>query len=142
MILDEIVSEAEYADIIITLLRPPYKISSITKLVFMSFCIKNENDFSKYKNRKKDFIDVFISNISIKLSAHSNEISQIVRILDMLCKSNKVIIDRDYIILDHEFNFQTEIAFIKFCNNKKPNPIKEIDKLDPKALVEEVLRYV
>lgn len=142
MTASEILSEAEYADIIITLLQSPYSISSITKLVFIAFCIKNENDNTKYSNRKKDFVDVFISNVSIKLTTHRQEINQIVRVIDMLNRTDKISIKGDEIDLVHDFNFQTESNFLKFCKTKTPNPINEIIKLDPKALIEEVLRYV
>ncbi|MDL2272974.1 hypothetical protein LJC34_00220 [Oscillospiraceae bacterium OttesenSCG-928-G22] len=142
MTLNEVITEAEYADIVITLLKPPYEISSITKLVFISFCVKNETNQSQYKNRTKDFVDVFFSNISLKLTAHNQEILQIIRVIDKLNKTSKVSINDDEIRLIHEFDFQTESNFLKFCKAKKPNPINEINKLDPKALVEEVLRYV
>jgi hypothetical protein len=138
----EIISEAEYADIIITLMKSPYKISSITKLVFIAFCVEHESNQSAYRNRTKDFIDVFFSNISLKLSVHYQEIGQIIHTIDMLKKSSKVLIDGDHIELVYDFTFQTENNFLKFCSTKTPNPIIEINKLDAKALVEEVLRYV
>lgn len=140
--MNEIISEAEYADIIITLMKPPYEISSLTKLIFIAFCVKNENNQLKYRNRTKDFVDVFMSNVSLKLSAHNHEIMQIIKIIDMLNQTSKVSIAEDNIVLTHEFDFQTENAFLKFCKTKTPNPINEINKLDPKAMVEEVLRYV
>lgn len=142
MILDEVISEAEYADIIITLLKHPYDISSITKLIFIAFCVKNETNQSRYKNRTKDFVDVFMSNISLKLVAHNQEIMQIFHVIDKLNKTSKVSINQDKISLIHEFDFQTESDFLKFCKTKNPNPINEVNKLDPKALLEEVLRYV
>lgn len=142
MTINNIISEAEYADIIITLLNPPYSISSVTKLVFIAFCVKNENSQVKYNNRTRDFVDVFISNVSLKLSAHNHEIFQIIRVIDMLNKTAKVSVNGDNIALIHDFNFQTESTFLKFCSTRTPNPINEINKLEPKALVEEVLRYV
>ncbi|AIQ46476.1 hypothetical protein R70723_11810 [Paenibacillus sp. FSL R7-0273] len=142
MILNEVISEAEYADIIITLLKPPYEIKSITKIVFIAFCVKNETNHSKYKNRTKDFVDVFFSNISLKLTTHNHEIKQIISVIDKLNKTSKVSISRDEICLTHEFNFQSECSFLVFCKTKNPNPISEVNKLDPKALIEEVLRYV
>jgi hypothetical protein len=142
MIASEIISEAEYADIIITLMKPPYKIPSITKLVFIAFCVKHEINHSAYHNRTKDFVDVFFSNISLKLSTHYQEIEQIIHTIDMLSKASKVFIDGDFIELKQDFVFQTENIFLKFCATKIPNPIIEINKLDVKALVEEVLRYV
>jgi len=142
MIANEIISKAEYADIIITLMKPPYEISSITKLIFIAFCVKNESHQSAYRNRTKDFVDVFFSNISLRLSAHYQEIGQIIQVIDMLNKTSKVQIDGDYIVLTHDFSYKTENAFLKYCATKTLNPIIEINKLDEKALVEEVLRYV
>jgi hypothetical protein len=142
MMLNEVISEAEYADIIITLLKPPYEIASITKLAFIAFCVKNETNQSYYKNRTKDFVDVFMRNVSLKLTAHNQEIMQIIRVIDKLNKTSKVSISADEIRLIHEFDFRTESSFLEFCKTKKPNPINEVNKLDPKALIEEVLRYV
>ena len=88
--LNEIISEAEYADIIITLLKPPYEITSITKLIFIAFCVKNETNQNKYKNRTKDFVDVFMSNISLKFTAHNQEVIQIIHVIDKLNKISKV----------------------------------------------------
>jgi hypothetical protein len=142
MTLDGLVAEAEYADIIITLLNYPYEISSVTKLIFISFCVKNETNQNSYNNRKYDFVDKLISNISLKLIAHDQELLQIIRVIDKLNKTSKVLINQDKISLLHEFDFHTENNFLKYCTNKKPNPIIEVNKLDPKALLEEVLRYV
>lgn len=142
MMLNELISEAEYADIIITLLKPPYEISSITKLIFIAFCVKNETNQSQYKNRTKDFVDVFMSNISLKLTAHNQEIMQIIHVIDKLNNTSKVSISEDKIGLTYDFDFQTESSFLKFCKTKNPNPINEVNKLDSKALIEEVLRYV
>lgn len=52
--------EAEYADIILTLLNSPYAITSITELIFIAFCVKHESNLSAYRNRSKDFIDIFL----------------------------------------------------------------------------------
>ncbi|MEN6459761.1 MAG: hypothetical protein ABFC94_00120 [Syntrophomonas sp.] len=142
MIVSKVISEAEYADIIITLMKSPYGISSITKLIFIAFCVKHENNLSAYYNRTKDFVDVFFRNISLKLYTHYQEIGEIIHAIDMLSKSSRVLINGDYIELKHDFTFQTENTFLKFCTTKVPNPIVEINKLDAKAVVEEVLRYV
>lgn len=56
---EKLLREAEYADIVLTLLNSPYAITSITKLIFIAFCIKYESNISAYKNRSKDFVDVF-----------------------------------------------------------------------------------
>ena len=56
---EKLLREAEYADIILTLLNSPYAITSITKLIFIAFCVKHENNLPTYRNRVKDFIDIF-----------------------------------------------------------------------------------
>ena len=73
----KLLQEAEYADIILTLLNSPYAITSITKLIFIAFCVRYESNISAYKNRSKDFIDVFFKNISLKLSAHYDDIEPV-----------------------------------------------------------------
>lgn len=142
MTIDDLVLESEYADILISLMQPPYNISSITKLVFIAFCSKYEKNLASYKNRSKDFVDIFFQNISLKLSAHYKDISCIMHVIDILKKTSKAKIDGDHIELKLDVQIQTENDFIKFCKVKIPNPIIEINKLDTKALVEEVIRYV
>lgn len=81
---EKLLREAEYADIVLTLLNSPYAITSITKLIFIAFCIKYESNISAYKNRSKDFVDVFFKNISLKLSAHYDDIELILHFVDIL----------------------------------------------------------
>lgn len=137
-----LIQEAEYADIILTLLNPPYAITSITKLLFIAFCVKHENNLPAYRNRSKDFIDVFFKNISLKLSAHYDDLDLILHFVDVLKNTSKVSIDGDNIELSVEFTHSPENHFLQFCSKKAPNPISEINKLDAKALLEEVIRYV
>lgn len=136
------IREAEYADIILTLLNSPYHIDSITKLIFIAFCIRHEPNLSSYINRSKDFIDVFFKNISLKLSAHYDDVELILHFVDILKNTSKVHIDGDYITLSARFPHSPENHFLQFCAKKVPNPIIEINKLDAKALLEEVIRYV
>jgi len=137
-----ILIDAEYADIIITLLRKPYGISSISKLVFIAFCVKHEKNKSAYANRSKDFVDCFFKNISLKLSAHHSELCNILFVLDALKTASFVHISGDSITLAQDIDHETENDFLKFCEKKTPNPIVEVNKLNAKALVEEVIRYV
>lgn len=139
---DKLIREAEYADIILTLLSSPYAITSINKLIFIAFCVRHEGNISVYKNRSKDFIDVFFKNISLKLSAHYDDIELILHFIDILKNTSKVSICGDHIELNTEFTHSPENYFLQFCANKVPNPIIEINKLDAKALLEEVIRYV
>lgn len=139
---ERLLQEAEYADIVLTLLSPPYAITSITKLIFIAFCIKYENNIPSYKKRSKDFIDVFFKNLSLKLSAHYNDIELILHLIDILKNTSKITISGDYIELNEELAHTSENHFLQFCSQKHPNPIIEINKLDAKALLEEVIRYV
>jgi len=138
----KIILDAEYADIIITLLQEPYSISSITKLVFIAFCVKHETNLSSYKNRSKDFVDCFFKNISLKLSAHYDEIENILCVINMLKNTSMVTVEDDSIVLINNLDHEPENHFLNFCVNKIPNPILEINKLSSKALLEEVIRYV
>lgn len=139
---EKLLREAEYADIILTLLNSPYAITSITKLIFIAFCVKYEKNLPAYRNRVKDFIDIFFKNISLKLSAHYDDIELILHFISVLQNTSKVSIDGDYIELNAELIYFPENSFLQFCAKKIPNPIIEINKLDAKALLEEVIRYV
>lgn len=139
---EDLIIEAEYADIILTLLRPPYMISSITKLVFISFCIKWESSISSYKNRSRDFVDVFYKNISLKLLTHCEDICKIFHFIDILKNTGLITVNEDKIELIAEIQHYPVNKFLQFCDGKIPNPIIEVNKLDVKATLEEVIRYV
>lgn len=139
---EKLIQEAEYADIIITLLNFPYGISSVTKLVFFAFCIKHEQNTGAYGKRTKDFVDTFFNNISVKLSTHYDDIGTIIHFIDMLKKTSMITVDGDSITLNKESSYFPENKFLQACVNRSPNPIIEINKLDAKAMLEEVIRYV
>ena len=140
--MNNIIFEAEYADIILTLLQPPYSITSLTKLVFISFCSKYETNTQFYINRSKDFVDIFMRNITLKLSSHYEDLETILHFIQMLEHTSVVTIEKNEIWMNQPVAHQVENKFLKFCANKVPNPILEIKKLDEKALIEEVIRYV
>ena len=140
--LNDVIKEAEYADIILSLLVEPYQINSVTKMIFFAFCIRYEDNFASYRSRTKDFVDVFFENISLKLATNYKDIGKILCILKMLVKSGKISIAEDTIQVLEELKHSTENDFIKMCSRKTPNPILEINKLDATAVIEEVIRYV
>lgn len=84
-------------------------------------------------------VDVFFKNISLKLSAHYDDIELILHFVDILKNTSKVSINGDYIELSSELTHLPENHFLQFCAKKLPNPIIEINKLDAKALIEEVI---
>lgn len=143
MKIETVLLEAEYTDIIITLLNAPYNFSSVTKLTFVAFCVKHENNMLAYRNRTKDFVDTFISNISLKLNAHYYELQIIFKVIKILQNSQIINVDNDQIeVITPIYKDTCENDFLNLCNKRFPNPIIEINKLDPKALLEEVIRYV
>lgn len=142
MKIERLIKEAEYADIIISLLQPPYNISSLCKMTFIAFCVQHEQNISAYTKRTRDFVDTFFNNISLKLLAHSEDIEVIFRVISILENNNIITLSKDDICVNVCPQHKTENAFLKFCEHKTPNPITEIDKLDIKALLEEVIRYV
>lgn len=142
MNLNDLIKEAEYADIILSLLSEPYEINSVTKMIFFSFCIRYEENFVSYRKRSRDFVDVFFENISLKLDVNYKDLERIMSVLRMLEKTRKIAINKDSIQILEEFSYNTENEFIKMCNGKTPNPILEINKLDATAVIEEVIRYV
>lgn len=142
MKLNDVIKEAEYADIILSLLAEPYQITSVTKIIFFAFCIRYEDNFSSYRRRTKDFVDIFFENISLKLQTNYKDIGKILSVLKMLVKSGKISITEDAIEVLDKLEHSTENDFLKLCNGKTPNPISEINKLDATAVIEEVIRYV
>ena len=114
-----------------------------TKLTFIAFCVKHENNMLSYRNRTKDFVDTFISNVSLKLTAHYEDIKIIFQVLKILQDSQIIDVEKDEIkVVATIPSHTTENDFLNFCSDKIPNPIVEINKLDSKALIEEVIRYV
>lgn len=140
--LNEVVTEAEYADIVLSLLAEPYQITSITKIIFLAFCIYHESNFASYSNRTKDFVDVFFQNISLKLAINYQDVEKILHVLDMLVKTNRISVVGDKIEIKEILKIDSENNFIQKCERKIPNPILEINKLDAIAVIEEVIRYV
>lgn len=142
MKINDVVKEAEYADILLALLSEPYQILSVTKLIFISFIVNHEINLASYRNRSKDFVDIFFENISLKLETDYKDIIKIVHVIDMFVKTNKIKVEGDKIELIKKIEHKSENDFLKMCAGKIPNPILEINKLDSLAVIEEVIRYV
>lgn len=143
MKIESLITEAEYVDIILSLLESPYNISSLTKITFIAFCVKHEDNKLAYIKRTKDFVDTFIGNVSLKLTVRYEEIKMIFHVFKILENEKIIKIVNDSIeVIGQIPNHTYENEFLKFCNGKMPNPIIEVNKLDSKALLEEVIRYV
>lgn len=140
--MNEIFLESEYAEIIIALINEPYNFNSIIKIIFTAFCVRNEKK-SSYRNKKTNFVDELLNNINIKLFAHPDEFKCIFEILYKLKKCGWIRINNGKIEIVKSFNdFKCDNKFLKSCIDKEINPLIEVNKLDDKAFIEEVLRHV
>lgn len=140
--MNRLTEEGEYLEIILELLGEQYKVDSLVKLVFMSFCVKNAKK-RLYAGRKKDFVEVFFSSINIKLISHPSELKTIFEVIHKLKTSGWIVIMNDDVRLLRDIKeFQCSNDFLISCRDKIPNPIAEVNKLDNKSFTEEVLRHV
>jgi hypothetical protein len=141
----ELLENAEYADILVGLLDKPYEIRSVSKIVFIAFCVEHNYGLSVYRNRQKDLIQTFMSSLSLKLISHIDEIETIMSQLHLLENNNWIEIAADGKIkilstdIDH---LKSHNKFLNYFIGKSNNPIKAVNQLDDKAFLEEVVRYV
>lgn len=145
MMNDKIIEEAEYAEIIVTLLNEPYAINDFIKLVFISFCIKHETKvhLKHYQNRKIDISKIFIENIKLKLMSHYNELNIIFEVIDKLITCDFIELKENNIIkINKPLNCDTQNSVLTKFNEMRINPVLEINKLDTNEFMEGVLRYV
>ena len=140
--MDNLLLQSEYAEIMVELLQEPYSIDSVIKLVFISFCVRNESRPS-YKNRKTDFVNIFLDNLNIRLLSHPDELGCIFAVLNKMKTCGWIKTDSGRIdVLKDLSDFKCEHKFLNNCKMKDNNPISEVNKLDDKAFLEEVLRHV
>ena len=140
--MNELLIQSEYAEIIIELLKEPYSINSVAKIVFLSFCIKNEKKTS-YRKQKTDFVDVLLNNIEIKMLTHQNELLCIFEVLNKLKRCGWIETEAGRITVLKDLSlFKCDHKFLIAYKEKDINPVVEVNKLDDKAFMEEVLRHV
>ena len=140
--MNDLLLQGEYADIIADLLNEPYNVNSVIKIVFLAFCIRNEMQAS-YRNRRTDFVDVLLNNLNIKLLSHPDELKNIFEVLNKMKKCGWIkTVDGRIMVLKGFNKIKSENKFLLGCRGKDINPIVEVNKLDDKAFIEEVLRHV
>ena len=140
--MNDFLLQSEYADIIITLLNKPYGVDSVVKIVFLAFCVRNELK-SSYRQKKANLVDTLLDNLNIKLLSHPNELRSIFEVLNKLKKCGWICILDGRIKILKELNIsKCENKFLITYSGKDVNPIVEVNKLDDKAFIEEVLRHV
>lgn len=134
--------EAEYASIIVCLLEKPYCVKSITKLLFLSLDIKYAV-LSKYKNRKMDFIEVFLTPLGIKLMAHPEDLEAILKVIALLERGKWISIEGDLINVERTLpKVKIKNKFLEKIKSYDVNPIEIVNNLEMKSFLEEVLQYV
>lgn len=140
--MSDLLLQSEYVDIISELLKEPYRIDSVLKMVFISFCVRNESR-SSYRNRKTDFVDALLENLNLKLLSHPDELQSIFEVLNKLKKCGWInTVNGKIEILKEPTGVKCENKFLTGCKGKDINPIVEVNKLDDRAFIEEVLRHV
>lgn len=142
MMMDDLLLQSEYADIIIELLKDPYNMDSVVKIVFLAFCVRNEQQAS-YRNRKTDFVDILLNNLNIKLLSHPDELRSIFEVLNKMKTCGWITTNGGKISILKSFDkLKSENRFLTGCRGRDINPIIEVNKLDDRAFIEEVLRHV
>ena len=140
--MNDLLLQGEYADIMVELLNEPYKVDSVVKIVFLAFCVRNETQTS-YRNRRTDFVDVLLNNLNIKLLSHPDELQNIFEVLNKMKKCGWITIEGGRIAILKDFNkSKSDNRFLVGCRGRNINPVIEVNKLDDRAFIEEVLRHV
>lgn len=153
-----LLSYAEYNDIVVGLLKEPFSIRSVPKLIFISFCVKHQDESRRYI--KHDIVQRFFETLSGKLLTDIDEISVILSVIQTLEDTGWIRVENidghnEVTILtgpedsqnspDHQ-NIKDVKTQNKFLNNMKVkevnNPILTVNRLDDRAFMEEVMRYV
>lgn len=139
---------AEYANIIVILIKKPYSFNSITKLIFTSFGVKHAS-VHKYSNRKMDFIQTFLSSLSVKLTSHPEELVAILDVISTLEDNGWIKVSNDTIQVRKNLLNNKKISnnirknsFLKNIEKKEINPLEQINKMSVNSFLEEVLQYV
>lgn len=133
---------ATYTDINVGLIQSPYSIRSISKIVFIAFCVYYQGG-KRYN--KLDIMQTFFSTLSGKLLAHIDDLEIIIRSIMMLEKSGIIKVDENgMIVVSDNLNvLKCHNSFLKkFSSKEKNNPILSVNLLDDRAFMEEVVRYV
>ena len=88
-------------------------------------------------------IDVLLNNLNIKLLSHPDELRNIFEVLNKMKKCGWITTESGRISALKEFDLsKSENRFLAGCRGKDINPVVEVNKLDDRAFIEEVLRHV
>lgn len=130
---NNILKEAKYADIIVTLINPPCNITSLFKLIFLTliFSDRNINNITK---SKYNIINNYIGNSILLLQQKKDDLNIIYEILYRLEAMQIISINNDIITINQ--TIQTpDIDNIK----KAELILNKLNKLDNKTFYLELL---
>lgn len=132
--------EIGYFDVIYSLLKYPYNVNSLIKLVFLSLAINNTFDISTLCNRKQNLAKELLSNLLNISNNFECEMTSVLNIIDKLRKSDTIKINGDKIELVKNIEFQSFSSFINSKNSLEI--IKSVTNLSTESFMGEVLKYV
>lgn len=133
---------AEYYDIILSLLSPPFNISSIVKLLIIAFCVRNVDLDVFSICRKNDVVDYFLMKSIPKLNSKFMELEDELFVVKFLESSGVIVVSGDCIDYPGRSYYKSENLIINKSLKSKCNYILELNKLGSLELIEEVIRYV
>ena len=130
---NNLLKEAKYADIIITLINPPCNITSLFKLIFLTliFSDRNINEITK---SKYNIINNYIGNSILLLQQKKDDLNIIYEILYRLEAMQIISINNDIITINHIIQ-TPDINNIK----KADQILNKLNKLDNKTFYLELL---
>lgn len=130
---NNILKEAKYADIILTLINPPCNITSLFKLIFLTliFSDKNINEITK---SKYNIINNYIGNSILLLQQKKDDLNIIYEILYRLEAMQIISINNDIITINQIIQ-TPDIDNIK----KADQILNKLNKLDNKTFYLELL---
>ena len=129
-----------YFDVIYALIRSPFQLTSLLKLVYLSLSINNLFDIKTFSNRKQNMAKELLSNLSNISNDIENELSIVLEIIDKLKRSNVICIRNDQIKLIKNIECQRFSSFLNM--NQSINIISERCRLSNLSFMEEVIKYV
>ena len=135
---------AEYVEIEVGILQEPFSIKSINKLIFISFCVYHQANYGKRYNRL-DITQTFFRTLSGRLLTNINDSQVIMSGVLLLEKSGLIEVDEkgSIKVYDDLKTLTPNNPFLqKFMSKTMENPIFAVNRLDDKAFMEEVIRYV
>lgn len=135
----EIYEMAETMEIV-TRLISENKILSLTKIIFLTFSIKNMKIFFSPTNKKYGLINEVYQSISYGFKSNFNDFSYIFKSLDILKRGNFIEIQENKVIILKELRFSHENSIMN--SQVFTKIIREVMKLSDLSFIKGVIENV